>query len=48
MPIEKDVQIGRGVVVCHPYLVNLHGCVEIQAEGKIGVRRKVLVTHTDL
>ena len=26
MPISDDVQLGEGVVVHHPSLVNLYGC----------------------
>jgi UDP-2-acetamido-3-amino-2,3-dideoxy-glucuronate N-acetyltransferase len=52
MPIGKDVQIGNGVRIFHPELVNLYGCsigddskigtfVEIQKGASIGARCKV-------
>jgi UDP-2-acetamido-3-amino-2,3-dideoxy-glucuronate N-acetyltransferase len=56
MPISKDVQLGPGVKVFHPDLVNLYGCsvgsdtkigafVEIQKGAVIGARCKVS-SHT--
>lgn len=52
MPIAPDVQCGAGVIVHHPELVNLYGCiigdesvigpfVEIQKGAKLGARVKV-------
>lgn len=52
MPVTKDVQLGRGVRIVHPELVNLYGCaigdetrigafVEIQIGAKIGARCKI-------
>jgi acetyltransferase-like isoleucine patch superfamily enzyme len=54
--IAPDVQLGDGVVIHHPELVNLYGCaigaetrigpfVEIQAGATIGVRCKIS-SHT--
>jgi UDP-2-acetamido-3-amino-2,3-dideoxy-glucuronate N-acetyltransferase len=56
MPISNDVQLGPGVKVFHPDLVNLYGCsvgsdtkigsfVEIQKGAVIGARCKVS-SHT--
>ncbi|HEY3167285.1 MAG TPA: acyltransferase [Candidatus Binatia bacterium] len=56
MPIASDVQLGRGVQIHHPDLVNLYGCsigddtkigafVEVQKKANIGARCKVS-THT--
>jgi UDP-2-acetamido-3-amino-2,3-dideoxy-glucuronate N-acetyltransferase len=56
MPVGKDVQLGRDVLIFHPDLVNLYGCsvgdetrigtfVEIQAGAKIGSRCKIS-SHT--
>lgn len=56
MPIAKDVQLGREVVIFHPDLVNLYGCVvgdgtrigtfvEIQKGAVIGARCKIS-SHT--
>ena len=50
--INKDVQLGEGVVIFHPDLVNLYGCqigagtkigsfVEIQKGASIGARCKI-------
>jgi UDP-2-acetamido-3-amino-2,3-dideoxy-glucuronate N-acetyltransferase len=50
--INNDVQLGEGVVIFHPDLVNLYGCqigagtkigsfVEIQKGASIGVRCKI-------
>jgi len=50
--INQDVQLGEGVVIFHPYLVNLYGCqigagtkigsfVEIQKGASIGARCKI-------
>lgn len=52
MPIGDDVQLGRGVVIRHPELVNLYGCsigdetkigsfVEIQADVRVGSHCKI-------
>lgn len=52
MPISKDVQLGEGVTIFHPELVNLYGCaigdqtrvgafVEIQRGAKVGARCKI-------
>jgi UDP-2-acetamido-3-amino-2,3-dideoxy-glucuronate N-acetyltransferase len=52
MPIDKDVQLGKGVRIPQPELVNLYGCVigdqtligtfvEIQAGARIGSRCKI-------
>ena len=52
MPIAEGVELGRGVVVFHPTLVNLYGCrvgddtrigsfVEIQKHAVIGSRCKI-------
>ncbi len=52
MAIKEDVQLGRGVRIFHPDLVNLYGCsvgdetrigtfVEIQIGAKIGARCKI-------
>lgn len=35
MPIENDVQLGEGVKIWHPDLVNLYGC-QIGADTKVG------------
>jgi UDP-2-acetamido-3-amino-2,3-dideoxy-glucuronate N-acetyltransferase len=56
MPISSDVQLGRGVKIFHPDLVNLYGCeigddtkvgtfVEIQKNVVVGNRCKVS-SHT--
>jgi UDP-2-acetamido-3-amino-2,3-dideoxy-glucuronate N-acetyltransferase len=56
MPIGKDVQLGKGVRILHPDLVNLYDCVigdetrigtfvEIQVGAKIGSRCKIS-SHT--
>lgn len=56
MPVAKDAQLGRDVLMFHPDLVNLYGCVvgdetrigafvEIQAGAKIGSRCKIS-SHT--
>jgi acetyltransferase-like isoleucine patch superfamily enzyme len=50
--INKDVQLGEGVVIFHPDLVNLYGCqigagtkigsfVEVQKGASIGARCKI-------
>jgi acetyltransferase-like isoleucine patch superfamily enzyme len=50
--INQDVQLGEGVIIFHPYLVNLYGCqigagtkigsfVEIQKGASIGARCKI-------
>jgi len=52
MPISDDVQLGRGVQIFHPDLVNLYGCtigdetkigtfVEIQRGAVVGGRCKI-------
>lgn len=52
MPIEQDVQLGAGVVIFQPKLVNLYGCVigdetrigafvEIQRGACVGARCKI-------
>ena len=52
MPIADDVQLGPGVRIFHPQLVNLYGCrigadtkvgafVEIQKNATIGARCKI-------
>lgn len=52
MPISENVQLGKGVRIPQPELVNLYGCVigdqtligpfvEIQGGAKIGVRCKI-------
>jgi len=52
MPVTKDVQLGDGVKIFHPELVNLYGCqigdgttigpfVEIQHDVVIGARCKI-------
>jgi acetyltransferase-like isoleucine patch superfamily enzyme len=52
MPITDDVQLGPGVQIVHPQLVNLYGCsigadtkvgafVEIQKNASIGARCKI-------
>ena len=52
MPIAADVQLGAGVVIHHPELVNLYGCrigdetrvgafVEIQRGASVGRRCKI-------
>jgi UDP-2-acetamido-3-amino-2,3-dideoxy-glucuronate N-acetyltransferase len=52
MAVEKDVQLGKGVTIYHPELVNIYGCtigegtrigafVEIQAGATIGARCKI-------
>jgi acetyltransferase-like isoleucine patch superfamily enzyme len=54
--ISKDVQLGKGVAIYHPDLVNLYGCkigadtkigtfVEIQKGASVGARCKVS-SHT--
>jgi len=56
MPISEDVQLGEGVRIFHPELVNLYGCsigngtrvgsfVEIQRGAAIGSRCKIS-SHT--
>jgi acetyltransferase-like isoleucine patch superfamily enzyme len=56
MPISRDVQLGQGVRIPQPELVNLYGCVigdqtligafvEIQCGAKIGSRCKIS-SHT--
>jgi acetyltransferase-like isoleucine patch superfamily enzyme len=56
MPITEDVQLGEGVRIFHPELVNLYGCaignetkigafVEIQKNAVVGARCKVS-SHT--
>jgi UDP-2-acetamido-3-amino-2,3-dideoxy-glucuronate N-acetyltransferase len=56
MPIADSVQMGKGVVIMHPQLVNLYGCsigdetkigtfVEIQKGAVIGSRCKIS-SHT--
>lgn len=56
MPISEDVQLGEGVRIFHPELVNLYGCsigndtrvgsfVEIQRGASIGSRCKIS-SHT--
>ena len=56
MPIADNVQLGQGVVIMHPQLVNLYGCsigdgsrigtfVEIQKGARIGSRCKIS-SHT--
>jgi UDP-2-acetamido-3-amino-2,3-dideoxy-glucuronate N-acetyltransferase len=56
MPVAEDVQIGHGVRIFHPDLVNLYGCiigagtrigsfVEIQIGAKVGARCKIS-SHT--
>lgn len=56
MPIADDVELGRGVVIYHPELVNLYGCaigdettvapfVEIGRGVRIGARCKIS-THS--
>ena len=56
MPIADDVELGRDVVVYHPALVNLYGCVvgeetkigsfvEIQKNAAVGARCKIS-SHT--
>jgi acetyltransferase-like isoleucine patch superfamily enzyme len=50
--INQDVQLGEGVIIFHPYLVNLYGCqigagtkigsfVEIQKGASIGAKCKI-------
>ncbi|MEW4562456.1 acyltransferase [Bremerella sp. JC770] len=52
MPISKDVELGPGVSIAHPDLVNLYGCqigeesqigpfVEIQKKSSVGSRCKI-------
>ena len=52
MPLNSSAQLGRGVVITHPDLVNIYGCrigddsrigpfVEIQAGASIGARCKI-------
>lgn len=52
MPIAADVELGRGVVLHHPELINLYGCrigdetsigafVEIQKGAIVGARCKI-------
>lgn len=54
--ITSDVVLGEGVIICHPDLVNLYGCVigmetrigtfvEIQKGAQIGARCKIS-SHT--
>ena len=56
MPISPDTQLGEGVKIFHPELVNLYGCsigadsrigtfVEIQKNATIGARCKIS-SHT--
>jgi acetyltransferase-like isoleucine patch superfamily enzyme len=56
MPITSDVQLGEGVTIPHPELVNLYGCsvgehskigafVEIQKKASIGANCKIS-SHT--
>lgn len=56
MPITDDVQLGPGVRIFHPHLVNLYGCrlgadtkvgafVEIQKNASVGARCKIS-SHT--
>jgi len=56
MPVAADVILGRGVVIHHPDLVNLYGCVvgeetrigtfvEVQKNARIGARCKIS-SHT--
>jgi UDP-2-acetamido-3-amino-2,3-dideoxy-glucuronate N-acetyltransferase len=56
MPIDSNVQLGNGIQIHHPELVNLYGCiigdetrigafVEIQVNAKIGSRCKIS-SHT--
>lgn len=56
MPITDDVQLGSGVKIFHPQLVNLYGCsigadtkvgafVEVQKNAFIGARCKIS-SHT--
>ena len=57
--VKNDVQLGEGVVIYHPDLVNLYGCkvgagtkigtfVEIQKGANIGARCKVSQPHLHL
>ena len=52
LPIADDVELGAGVVILHPELVNLYGCtigtettigpfIEIQRDVRIGARCKI-------
>lgn len=52
MPVSENVQLGHGVMIHHPALVNLYGCcigdktrigafVEIQKNSRVGARCKV-------
>lgn len=52
MPVDRSVELGEGVVIFHPDLVNLYGCkigggtkigtfVEIQKNVSIGARCKI-------
>jgi acetyltransferase-like isoleucine patch superfamily enzyme len=52
MPITDDVQLGAGVKIVHPELVNLYGCrigadtkigafVEVQKNASVGARCKI-------
>jgi acetyltransferase-like isoleucine patch superfamily enzyme len=52
MPITDDVQLGAGVRIVHPELVNLYGCrigadtkigafVEVQKNASVGARCKI-------
>lgn len=52
MPVDSSAQLGRGVRITHPDLVNIYGCkigddthigpfVEIQAGAEIGARCKI-------
>jgi UDP-2-acetamido-3-amino-2,3-dideoxy-glucuronate N-acetyltransferase len=56
MPVADNVQLGTGVLIHHPQLVNLYGCtvgsdtkigafVEIQKNARIGARCKIS-SHT--
>lgn len=56
MPVADNVRLGTGVVIPHPQLVNLYGCivgdgtkvgtfVEIQKNSKVGARCKIS-SHT--
>jgi acetyltransferase-like isoleucine patch superfamily enzyme len=52
MPVAADVELGRGVILHHPELINLYGCrigaessigafVEIQKGAVVGARCKI-------
>lgn len=52
MPVADDVQLGEGVIISHPELTNLYGCVvgagtrvgpfvEIQSGARVGERCKI-------